>query len=366
MDRKLAQTIVDQIMSRLGKNINMMDRTGTIIASGDPLRIGIVHEGALEVIKSGEAVIIHPQKGQKEYLGTKPGVNLPIKYGGEIQGVVGITGPPKAVMEFGAMVVMMADLLIERSVLQNERESVDRSKGFLLEECLKEDLNIENITFKLKVLQLKLNPPYQLAVFRVRLAKSLYHDPFSAHYQIRERLRELPILYNFVNESDFVILRISQDSTKFFDIIDFITDVFKSHFHHVQVGLPEAFQRLTETRFHFNRTLRAFNLTDNETVVPEAFEAQLLMSEVKKESANWFIERRLKQLPENLVHTLTIFFENHLNMSQTAKQLFIHRNTLIYRLDRVKDLVGLDPRQFKDAVDLQIAIWLYRTKNEGL
>ncbi len=366
MDKKLAEVIVREIMERLGKNINLMDRTGTIIASGDPSRIGNVHEGALEVIKTGkERIVINPEKGAKAYSGSKPGVNLSIKYRGEILGVVGITGHPEDVLEFASLVVMMAELLIERSIFESESERVNRTKNFLMEECLKKDPDLDHIQFKLKGLGLQLEQPYQLAILRVEDGKSRSHDTFSVHNQIRNRLIELPVLYQFVNDRDFVFLLISQPFYKFDDILSYIINDFKNHFRHVQVGLPQAFNELKEARFHFKRTIQTLDMTNEERVVPEQFESQLLISKVTEDYGDWFVENRLRNLPSNLIKTLMVYFDHDLNMSQTAKQLFVHRNTLIYRLDRVKEIVGLDPRQFKDAVELQLAIWLYCTKNKG-
>jgi len=57
-----------------------------------------------------------------------------------------------------------------------------------------------------------------------------------------------------------------------------------------------------------------------------------------------------------LLETLQGFFDNNLSITQTAKALFIHRNTLLYRLERVKKITGLDPKKFDDAVLLRIAL----------
>jgi carbohydrate diacid regulator len=59
-----------------------------------------------------------------------------------------------------------------------------------------------------------------------------------------------------------------------------------------------------------------------------------------------------------LVETLTVYFDESCSPSATAARLCIHRNTLAYRLDRVVQLVGLDPRRFDDAVQLRIALLL--------
>ena len=50
------------------------------------------------------------------------------------------------------------------------------------------------------------------------------------------------------------------------------------------------------------------------------------------------------------------FFENNLNISETARQLYVHRNTLVYRLERIEKAIGLDIRTFDDAMTFRIAV----------
>ena len=56
------------------------------------------------------------------------------------------------------------------------------------------------------------------------------------------------------------------------------------------------------------------------------------------------------------IETINKFFENSLNVSETSRQLFIHRNTLVYRLDKIQKLTGLDLRVFDDAITFKIAL----------
>ena len=102
------------------------------------------------------------------------------------------------------------------------------------------------------------------------------------------------------------------------------------------------------------------------------------------------IGRLIYQLPENLCHmfidevlgdempaeldeetiaTLDKFFENNLNVSETSRQLFVHRNTLVYRIDKVQRAIGLDLRNFDDALTFKIAMMVqryleYKEKNQ--
>ena len=58
------------------------------------------------------------------------------------------------------------------------------------------------------------------------------------------------------------------------------------------------------------------------------------------------------------------FFENNLNISETARQLYVHRNTLVYRLERLEKAIGLDIRKFDDAMTFKIAMMVIAHMNQ--
>ena len=60
-------------------------------------------------------------------------------------------------------------------------------------------------------------------------------------------------------------------------------------------------------------------------------------------------------MDEEILHTATVFLDNNLNVSETARQLYIHRNTLVYRIEKLKSATGLDVRVFDDALTFKIA-----------
>ena len=61
-------------------------------------------------------------------------------------------------------------------------------------------------------------------------------------------------------------------------------------------------------------------------------------------------------LDEETLITINKFFENNLNVSETSRQLYIHRNTLVYRLDKLQKMTGLDLRNFDDAIIFKITL----------
>ena len=72
-------------------------------------------------------------------------------------------------------------------------------------------------------------------------------------------------------------------------------------------------------------------------------------------------------LDDETLTTIEKFFENNLNVSETARKLFVHRNTLVYRLEKIKKLTGLDIRDFDNAIVFKVALMVnsYLAANEN-
>ena len=73
-----------------------------------------------------------------------------------------------------------------------------------------------------------------------------------------------------------------------------------------------------------------------------------------------FTEVSPDEFDDETIATINKFFENNLNVSETSRQLFIHRNTLVYRLDKLQRSTGLDLRVFDDAITFKIALMVVR------
>ena len=65
-------------------------------------------------------------------------------------------------------------------------------------------------------------------------------------------------------------------------------------------------------------------------------------------------------MDQETLDTINRFFENNLNVSETSRKLFVHRNTLVYRLDKLQKLTNLDLRVFEDAITFKIALMVVK------
>lgn len=73
-----------------------------------------------------------------------------------------------------------------------------------------------------------------------------------------------------------------------------------------------------------------------------------------------FREGSFEALDHETILTIQKFFENNLNVSETSRQLYVHRNTLVYRLDKIQKITGLDLRKFDDAIIFKVSMLVKR------
>ncbi len=87
---------------------------------------------------------------------------------------------------------------------------------------------------------------------------------------------------------------------------------------------------------------------------------EMFLSEVFKKNP-------IDALDQETLYTINKFFENNLNVSETSRKLFVHRNTLVYRLEKIKKLTGLDLREFDHAIVFKVALMVkkYLHSHEG-
>ena len=113
---------------------------------------------------------------------------------------------------------------------------------------------------------------------------------------------------------------------------------------------------------------RVFNPDDSIHVFRDLMLERFLMNVPREESLYYhgllFNRKTAKLFNEEMLQTIDMFFRKDLNLSDTARQLFIHRNTLVYRLDKVQRQTGLDLRHFDDAVTFKILCELKKCGQE--
>lgn len=395
--QKLAQDIVDKTMSILGKNINIMDEKGVIIGSGDKSRLNQFHEGAAQVIKEGKKLEIY-SKDINHLVGAKPGINLPIEHNSKIIGVVGITGEPDEVSPFGEVIKMTVEMMLQQE--------------FLLKEIQLEKQAQENFIYDLISGRIGNNPDlfltrgqivgYDILIPRVALVMDIYQFEKTAKQSLQifkgqkegeihlQRLKNDVLktiqrmfvdtpqeITSYTGGDRFVVLKTinPKDSDeilrrKLFRMGKRIKNTISQQMKFkVTIGIGEYHEDIRGISKSFKEATQALDVGTKLEGAGDIYHVDnlgvgKLLAEIKRESQKEFMEKIIystknnkeKKINETLLETLKAFFDNNLSILKTAKVIYVHRNTSLYRLRRVKEITGLDPKKFDDAVQLRMAL----------
>lgn len=376
LDTKLAQQIVNRTMQIIDSNINVMDAKGTIIGSGDKQRLGELHEGALLVLSQARIVDIDEAVAKRLH-GVRPGINLPLRVDGEIVGVIGLTGNPQYLRQYGELVCMTAEMMLEQARLLNLLAQDSR----LREELVVNLINAEELPPSLiewaQRLGVDLNLPRVAAIIEVDSGQLGVNTAMEELQQLQTLLTspERENLLAIISLSKIVVLKPALNAFGRWDVqeqqkrIDNLLSRMKESSRlRVRIALGNYFpgaggiarsyrtacatlavgkQRMPDRRSFFYQDLILPVLLDS---LHDGWQAEELLRPLS----------RLKAMDNHgiLQRTLTAWFHNNVQPGVTAKALYIHRNTLEYRLNRISELTGLNLNSFDDRLLLYIALQL--------
>ncbi|MCU1545845.1 MAG: putative CdaR family transcriptional regulator [Homoserinimonas sp.] len=349
LSRELAQRVVDQVSPTLEHNINVMDRTGIIIASSDSSRIGTLHAGAREAAGTGRPAII---RAGDESEGVRPGVNLPLALDGDIVGVVGLTGEPLQVTPVAQVLVLTIELLLTREReldASARREARDRD---LLSRLVNGRLGPDAVTAAFGRESPTLRPPWRLSAIVApesagsptsRLPDAL--QDITRRIDAHGRFRFAPFqgaLWVLSQASDLDDLALAEASAGVLLLRgDACPDPIALD------GSAKTIAALVARPCFIPSAtgiLRTAELT-----------AELAVACMPAETAK-HLAQRIAALSQVHRATVATYLDSGHSVSATARVLFTHRNTVIQRLDRAAELTGLDPRLPRQSVTFQLAL----------
>ncbi len=370
----MAQPIVDQMIKIIDYNVNIMNQKGVIVASGDKNRIYEIHQGALEAIELKRERIVH-KTDSKNMVGTHSGVNVPIEIKGKVVGAVGITGEPTKIYKFVHIIKITVESLLEQQILIEQLRYKQTALGEWVQNLV--DIQFNNIPLlESKAEYLKINVNKYISVFVIEVK---YSGIVNLDYEeIQKNEIHIIKLLNFfypqclftssIGKDLFIFGIPFKDNEKMESMTKIglgIHSSLKAEGFDSYVGIGNVHKGIIGYRKSFIEGMQSIDLlkqVSNNKVVSHIMEWGLLqlVEKIPPETRQSFLSQYLFRRPslnEELEETLRVFLENNLNIKITSDDMHIHRNTLLYRLDKIKELWGLDPRNFNDAIKLQFFYW---------
>ncbi len=383
LDPLLAQEIVTRTMRIIDYNVNVMDANGIIVGSGEPSRIGELHEGAQHVLAQGRTVEVDESMSNR-LRGVRPGINLPLHLEGQIVGVVGLTGKPTQVRRYGQLVQMTAEMMLEQAKLLRLLARDSRLREELVLHLIRSDDTPPELDEWAQRLGINLKLPRIAAVIEID-GGTLGVDAALAEIQQLQTLLATPERDNLiatVSLTELVVLkptRVPHDPRELARhrerIDSLLSRMQESSRLGVRIGLGHYFPGSGGIARSYRTARTTLQVGKQRYPDRRAFYYQDLILPVLLDSlkTGWQadeLRRSLARLVAQDNHgvfrkTLNRWFANDTQALATAQSLSIHRNTLDYRLKRIEELTNLDLERFDDRLLLYIALLLVGDEPAG-
>lgn len=202
-------------------------------------------------------------------------------------------------------------------------------------------------------------------------------DTFLITMTLKEKLIEaLEVLKNIYNDTDIIILNYEENIIligNFEDIKEHVSSISET----IVVSLYEKcyisyciikdYELLNEL---YNENIYKINLGKKYNLSSMIFSQNSLLFEKIMDSLSEETREKVlnnfndgfSKLDEDMIKTIEVFFKLDLNLSEASKELYVHRNTLIYRLDKIQKYTGYDIRKFNDAALFKMAFFVWNQK----
>ena len=357
MSNRLFQGIVHQMRESIDRVIGVVDSYAVTIACSDLTRIGETNEYLVLDLNENTDIFVRDGYTYKPFgTRTKPDY------------AVFVEGTDETAAKFcNILAISFA------SIKQYYDEKYDRNnfiKNVILENILPGDIYV-------KARELHFNTDVNRVVLLVRVVSS---NDISAFDVIQNLFpdKQKDFVFN-ISEKDIVLVKEIKSGINGKDIEKLarsIVDTLGSEFYtRVVVGIGTIVSSVKEISKSFKEAQVSLEVgkvfdTEKSIVSYNNLGIARLIYQLPTTLCEMFLKEVFKKgsidsLDHETLFTIQKFFENNLNVSETSRKLFVHRNTLVYRLEKIKKLTGLDLREFDHAIVFKVALMVkkYLTAN---
>ncbi|WP_343732804.1 sugar diacid recognition domain-containing protein [Duganella sp.] len=359
LSTELAQDIVTRTMRIIPYNVNVMDANGSIIASGNPARIGELHAGALLALAKKLTIEID-QAGARNMHGAQPGINLPLTVHGQLCGAVGLSGAPDEVRQFGELVRLTAEMILEQAQLAGELQRDSRYReAFVLNLINSGQANSADMAAWAHRLGVRFERMH--AVYLLEL-----EDGADLHaLQLRLQARLPAALTAATGPRELAILDFydapGPGNDKQLQALAAKVRAVCPQPHTLTMGITLQGPDSVATSYYSARTAARVGRQRAPGKYLYSYYDHALPVLLSGLNTGWQaaqLRAPMAKLGKNkalLQRTLDVWFAHDGHPAATAEALHIHRNTLDYRLRRIGEITGLDLGRLEDRFRLYVS-----------
>ncbi len=342
------QDLVMQVKNIIDKQFGVMDDSGTVLACSDEGKVGTVNEAVSKVLNiDSDTVTIDGISYQKIYMEDKP------KY------ITFIHSEDAESLKYLSLFSVAVS-----SIRKYHDEKF--SKSYFIKRVISENIFSGDIATIAKELHIQFNANRAVFLVKTEKEKGVYPG---------EILRSLfpakskDFIITIDDENTVLVkeLKSSEDYGEIENIARIILDTLNTELMvKAYIGIGSVVESLNELAHSYREAETALSVgrifeSDKFIFSYNKLGLGRLIYQLPVPLCRLFLQEVFKKdsleiLDAETVSTINKFFENNLNISETSRQLYVHRNTLVYRLDKIQKMTGLDLRKFDDAIIFKVSM----------
>ena len=348
MSNRLFQTVIHQIKDAMGRTIGVIDENGIIIACSELTKIGESRQRIKE-----ELSFAHD-------FATIDGYTYRfINSGNKTECIVFVEGEDKeAEKQSTVLSITLGNI---KSLYDEKYDKSSFIKNIILDNILPNDIYIKSN-------ELHMDNDQSRAVIVIKFQNTTELQPYEIVQKILSDKNDDYIIN--ISEQDVVIVKELEDGCTIEDLEATAMDILKQaqteFAAKLLFGISSIVEKLKDLARAYKEARIALEVgkvfdIEHPVMSYENLGIGRLIYQLPTTLCEIFLQEvfkkgSLESLDRETLMTVQSFFENNLNVSETSRKLFVHRNTLVYRLDKIKKLTGLDLREFDHAVTFKVAL----------
>lgn len=344
---KLFQNLIYQIKEFIYEEFGVTDETGLILGCSDESRVGSIHPAVLQFAGSkDQEAVIDGTAFRKIFSKNK------------LEFIAYINSDDSSSNKFLSLI----SINIYNIKYYNE-EKFD--KGNFVKNIILDNILPGEITLKAKELHLQFNAARAVFLVKTPKLKDIYpHEVIQSLFPNKSK----DFIAVLDDESTVLVKELKSGDYKDIDkTAKIIIDTLNTELMvKAQIGIGTVADNIRDLGRSFKEAQTALQIgsifeSDKAIINYNNLGIGRLIYQLPTTLCRLFLkevfdEGSYESLDNETIFTIQKFFENNLNVSETSRQLYVHRNTLVYRLDKIQKITGLDLRNFDDAIIFKVSM----------
>ena len=351
MTNHIFSDVIQQMKTATDRQIGVIDAEGAVVACSDPSQVGI------KLPKLARVVALSEDQAPVHFSGKT--VQALTNFGGSFDFAVFVVGDD----ELAHSLCLMAQVALNCTKIYYEEK---HDKATFVKNIITDNILPGDIYIRAKELHFPSDQNHTVVLVRqlgspdvgvVDVLQGLFPD----------RQQDFVIS---INETDVAVVKTvsaEAEQAELLALASTMEDTLKSQlFVKTIIGIGGVAEHLRELADSYKEAQVAIEVgkvfdTEKTIITYENLGIGRLIYQLPTTLCEIFLAEVFKKnsidtLDQETLFTINKFFENNLNVSETSRKLFVHRNTLVYRLEKIKKLTGLDLREFDHAIIFKVAL----------